>query len=305
MALAPKKKMELSLKLPEKPVEPCLNFFSYISLFYGRPGIGKTTLLTTAPDCILLATERISKGISAYVFNSEGGGCKTWSIFLQAIKLLQNDGGRFQTVAIDTIASLYDMCLEHIIKTRGCHPSDEGYGKGWNALKTEWESGMRSLLALGKGVIMTAHAKEREITSFSGETFTRIGPAVTGGCMDWLNAKTDFVLYCDYVKVPSQKEPLRVMFTSGDEVVDAKHADVMGDFPPYIPMVKDKGINLINDIFSGEARGLTYEEVRAAKETSEAAATHIKSHLKVTTAVGSTGKKVVVAKKTGAVKKQV
>ena len=112
------------------------------------------------------------------------------------------------------------------------------------------------------------------------------------------------MFYCEYVKKVGAREPLRVMFTTGDEVVDAKHADVMGDFPPYIPMDKDRGINLINDIFSGEARGLGYEEVRAAKETGEAAATHIKSHLKVTTAVNSTGKKVVVAKKTGAVKKQ-
>lgn len=301
MSSIPRKKMESELKLPAVMTEPCLNFYDYVSLFYGRAGIGKTTLLTTAPDCLLLATERVSKGISAFVFNSEDGGCKTWQIFLQAIKLLQKDGGRFRTVAIDTVTTLYDLCLEYIIKTRGCHPSDEAYGKGWNALKTEWELGMRSLLALGKGVIMTAHEKEREITSYSGEKFNRIGPNVSGSCMDWLKAKTDFVFYCEYVKVPSQKEPLRVMFTTGDEVVDAKHADVFGDFPPYIPMQKDRGINLINDIFSGKARGLDYNHVHAAKETGKAALEHIKSHQRVDVVAGADGKKRLA----GPVKKKI
>lgn len=295
--MKPMKKAELNLSLPTSPVKPCLNFFDYVSLFYGRPGIGKTTLLTTAPDCLLLATERISKGISAFVFNAEGGGCKNWPMFLQAVKLLQNDAGRFRTIAIDTISSLYDMCLEHIIKTRGCHPGDEGYGKGWNALKTEWEGGMRSLLALGKGIIISAHAKEREITSYSGETFNRIGPSVTGGCMDWLNAKTDFVFYCEYVRRPESREPIRVMFTTGDEVVDAKHADVFGNFPPYIQMDKGRGIEVINDIFSGKTQGLSYEDVRAAKETGKAALTHIKAHQKVLTTVTGTGKKTVAKKK--------
>jgi len=252
-------------QLPEEMKEPCDDFFRYMILIYGRPGIGKSSFAASFPDTLMLSAERVSKGIQCFDFNAEEGGVHNWEVFQAAIKLLEKTD-RFQTVAIDTIDALYNHCLRYVCQKEGMtHPSDDGYGKGWDAIKKEFTHWLDRLWATGRGVVFTSHAKEVEVKSHTGEAYTRIQPTMSGQAYAFIKAKTDFVFYAEYYR-DDQGNPLRILVTAGDDVVDAKSA---GNLPRFLQLQKDNGVQIVVDAFAGEDVGIAPDQLRAGKQTSK------------------------------------
>jgi hypothetical protein len=254
------------LTLPTEKKKPCVDFFRYATLVYGRPGIGKTTFATSFPDAILLSCERVSKGISCYDFNADGGGVHRWEIFRKAVELLETDRSRFATVVIDTIDAAYAQAMIYACKKMGIdHPHDGAYGKGWDAVKAEFVGTMDRLWATGRGIVFTSHAKEVDVKSHSGEEYTRIQPTMSGQAYAFIKAKTDFVFYAEYLK-DAAGNPVRVLITGGDDVVDAKSA---GELPRFLPLEKKRGVDLVVRAFKGEDVGLDPATLRAGKQTTK------------------------------------
>lgn len=257
-----------TLSLPDSPVELEPDFYKYITFIYGRPGIGKTTFVMSFPDVILAACERLSKAIPGYVFNAENGGIRSWGDFIQLIDLLEKTD-RFSTVGIDTVTALYQMCHQYICDKNGiAHPSEDDWGKTWSEIKSEFGAQMDRLIQTGRGVVLTAHSVEREIKSFSGEKYSRINPEMTGGLMQWIKAKTDFVFYAEHVQDASGVTQT-VLFTRGNELIDAKSASLHGDFPMIVPLLKKGGAEYIASVFRGEAQGLNPATLRPAKDATK------------------------------------
>lgn len=256
----------VKLSLPTEPKKSCMDFFRYASLIYGRPGIGKTTWAASFPESLLLSCERVSKGIECFDFNAENGGVKNWDVFRQAVDLLEASPTQFATVIIDTIDAAYLHCLTWVCAKMGiAHPQDEGYGKGWDAVRKEFTETMDRLWATGRGIVFISHAKEIQITSHSGEEFSRIQPTMSGQAYSFIKAKTDFVLYCEYYR-DAEGNPMRVLITSGDDIVDAKSA---GDLPRFLPFTKGDGVQIIVDAFAGKDVGINAADLRAGKQTSQ------------------------------------
>lgn len=258
-----------ALALPVGAKKVSIDFYRLVTCVYGRPGIGKTTFAAGFPDVVLFSCERVSPAISAPDFNAENGGVRDWATFLEGVKLLEQNPKAYRTVVIDTIEALYQHCFRHVCKAKGIdHPQDEAYGKGWDAIKNEFVGGIDRLWATGRGVVFTAHAKEVENTTFSGEKYTRIQPAVGGPALAYLKAKTDCVFYLEYFR-GQDGNPIRVAITEGDELVDAKHA---GELPRFMPLRKDGGCELFARAYKGEAVGLTLDQIRTGKATGKAGA---------------------------------
>lgn len=257
----------VAYSLPDSPKVACEDFFLYASLFYGRPGVGKTTLATRFPDSLLLSCERVSKGISCFDFNSENGGVTSWPIFKAAVELLEQNPDRFKTVVIDTIDAAYNHCMDWVCKEMGiAYPKEDDFGKSWKAISKEFIAVMDRLWATGRGIVFISHAKEVQIQSHSGEKYTRIQPTMSGQAYAFIKAKTDFVFYCEYYR-DTEGNPIRIMVTSGDDVVDAKSA---GSLPRFLPMRKEDGVETILAAFRGEDVGLDPANLRSGKETSKA-----------------------------------
>jgi len=252
-------------RLPDKPKKPCEDFFSYVSAIYGRPGVGKTTWATSFPDSLLLSCERVSKGIECYDFMADEGGVRNWETFLAAVDLLEKNPDRFRTVVIDTIDAAYNQCLTAVCKKREIsHPQDEGHGKAWDAVRREFTETIDRLQRTGRGIVFISHAKEIEILSHSGEKYSRIQPTMSGQAYAFVKAKTDFVFFAEYFRDPNGN-PMRVLVTSGDEVVDAKSA---GDLPRFLPLERQNGVDVILRAFRGEAVGIDPRNLRTSKQTS-------------------------------------
>ena len=280
---APKKKTvrrkptgSLELALPTEMKEVNDNFFDYITLIYGRPGIGKTTFAASYPNAVLFSCERVSPGIKCYDFNTEnkGPGVNTWEVFREGVKLLKKSN-QFETVVIDTVASAYAHCLEWKCDDLGIpYPKDNDYGKSWGAVKEEFENQLNQIRKTGRKLVFTAHANEREIETHSGEKYTRIEPLMSSGAQKICKAITDFVFYADFVKIDGKSK--RVLFTTGDEIIDAKHAELESEtFPRYLPLKAKNGAQVVLEAFLGKDVGIDPDLIKPEKRTSDVAAESI------------------------------
>lgn len=126
----------------------------------------------------------------------------------------------FNIAIIDTIDLAYKACFDGTCKKMGIeHPSDESYGKGWEAVKNEFTKWimMRMMAAKGKGLVMLSHEHIVGIKSRSGMEVTRIEPSMPKQAKEIVDAAVDIWGYYTYDGVK------RVLQIQGDDVISAGH----------------------------------------------------------------------------------
>jgi len=258
------------VKLPTKPTKPVSDIGKYTFLVYGREKIGKTTLLSSWPDALFLATEPGTKGLKVYEV-----ACKNWKDVRMAVKLLEEDDSRFQTVVIDTVDRAYDMCLEYTCDKIGIpYPGEDAsgrndWGKSWRAVKVEFLSVVHRIVNTKRGLCFTSHAKETEFSTRSGEKYNRIYPSMSSQARSVIEAFVDIYFYAEYMK-DTDGNTQRVLICNGDETIFAGHR--AGDFPQILPLLKEGGYDEVTLGFQGKHAGLDPETLRPARQTSQAAA---------------------------------
>lgn len=210
---APKTRMGgVSVSLPERPSEPVSDFLKYTTLIYGPQGIGKTSLAARFPEALVLMFEPGGKGLRLY--KSE---VADWKEFRAYIDILIKDD-RFQTVVIDTVDVAFNYCRQFVCARLGVeHPTDAGYGKGWDALSQEWETQLDRLFKSGKGVVFVSHEKQIEIEDASGRTWLRIQPTIPERGLAYLKRVCDIVGHYGYNDANE-----RVFRIRGTKLLEAK-----------------------------------------------------------------------------------
>lgn len=118
-------------------------------LLYGRTGIGKTTLLGTAPKPLILATEDGLQSLSAQDVSFRT--IKTLGDLRKTFSLLVNDK-IYETICLDSLTALCDIVLADVERESG---SDEARTT-YPLLRTKVWNIVAHLLKLPKHVIMTA-----------------------------------------------------------------------------------------------------------------------------------------------------
>ena len=151
--------------LPTKRTSGKLNVSEIRMLIYGPPKIGKTTLISGFPNALILATE---KGYKArQVFKVD---IKTWEGAKAAIKEIVKGKHEFKTICIDTTDILWKLCVEHVCNDMGIdHMSDEEWGKGYDAVATEFERELNKLFMSEYGVILVSHTKIQDLNQRFGK----------------------------------------------------------------------------------------------------------------------------------------
>jgi len=243
-------------ELPDEKKEAITDLLQYTLLLYGREKIGKSTFLSSYPDTLFLTTEPGTKGLEIFEYNHESGGCKNWKLLKAAVDLLEKTD-RFKTVVIDTVDRAYDMCMEYICREKlGIdHPSEEAYGKGWAAVRSEFMTTVHRILQTGRGLCFTSHAKEVSIKPQGGEEYTRITPTMSGQARGVVEALVDLFFYVEYIR-SSAGTTERVIITEGDEVIWAGAREIGAPLPRFIPLTKEGGFEILQAAFNGEDVGL-------------------------------------------------
>lgn len=142
-----------------------------VLLFYGDPGVGKTTLGFSAESPLLLDFDR---GAHRSAFRGDTVQISDWN---DIRSMSADDLKSYKTLVIDTVGKCLDALARDIMsknaKMRGIGGalSLQGYG----ALASGFSGWLSEVKAMGKDVVMIAHSKEES----SGEE-TVMRPALLG-----------------------------------------------------------------------------------------------------------------------------
>lgn len=202
----------VSVSLPSEASIPSNKLGDYSILLYGEKKIGKTSLASKFKDAFFFMLEPGAKALAIYQ-----RPVTSWAEFKKYIALLQSDK-KFGTVVIDTIDIAYKLCHLYVCQKLVIqHPSDEEWGKGWEAIRDEFTGEVNKLLALNKGVIFISHAAEKEITTRIGDKYHKIAPTMSNQARDVLEGIVDIWAYYCY----DGKQ--RVLMVEGDDHIGAGH----------------------------------------------------------------------------------
>lgn len=199
-----------TLKLPSRKSEPSDSLQDYSILLYGPKKIGKTSLTAQFGGALSFMTEPGGRAQSMYQVS-----CTSWQDLRGYTKLFIKDD-RFKTGIVDTADLAYEMCMAFVCKRMVIdHPSDEGYGKGWNAVRKEFQSWVVELLGSGKGVIFVSHSKDAEFKTRKGDAFNKVTASMAGQAADIIEGLVD--IWGNYCYDGSD----RFLIIGGSDEVDA------------------------------------------------------------------------------------
>ena len=131
-------------------------------LWFGMPGVGKSTSAAGAPNPLFVDYDRGIKQLSV----DRIPGPKTWVDAMSVFREVATERARQDARVIDTINPLEELAVQHVCKVgRKESLGDFGYGDGYAALKNEWRA-MLSVLDMvadrGMAVCLLAHSVVRQ-----------------------------------------------------------------------------------------------------------------------------------------------
>jgi hypothetical protein len=186
----------LPVKIEEEPSKEAMTLQDLAITVYGPPKIGKTTLASLIPGMYLLPTEPRYGSISC-----RKSPIPNWTSFREFVKYGEKHLEELEDIemfGIDTADALSKFCMQYVCGRDGvAHPTDQEWGKGWEAYKDEWTYWLYRLASLGKGIMFVCHEKEREITS-RGMKVTKLSPAAPTTCYTVMNNISDIILHMSF-----------------------------------------------------------------------------------------------------------
>lgn len=132
--------------IPDKQEGRFIKRFEDLTMmFYGEQGTGKTSFFSGEEDPLIIAIEPGSDNARGRIMP-----CNDWDTFCQIVMLVEKkkreSSKEISSVVIDIIDGAYSHCMNTVCtKLSITHPSDSAYGKGWNAVKKQWEGWLRFL----------------------------------------------------------------------------------------------------------------------------------------------------------------
>jgi hypothetical protein len=185
---------ESKYTLPDEKTSRKKELKDYSILLFGEKKCGKTTLAAQFDDPFFFLCEP-GEG-DEELFMRE---INSWEEILGYTRALKKAPEKFKTLVIDTADLAFQYCQKYVCEKMGIdHPGDEGYGKGWNALKLEFSAWVNRILKLGRGVVFLSHATEKEIKRLDGTTSDKIVPTLSGQAREILDAVCDIIAYYTY-----------------------------------------------------------------------------------------------------------
>ena len=207
------KKKTNKLVLPTKKTITASSILEYISLFFGPPGVGKTTFVNALADRVFfISTDRGTRYLST--LKAE---CTDWKSLMLIIRALKTQAktAKYDLVCLDHIDDICAMCEDHVCTDLGIADlTDAGYGKGWKAYKKAIWSVIQEILSLDLGVVMIAHETIKTIRTKVIET-ERTMPDLSKSGWKVIIPKCDIVGYCGYkvIKKGGVKSEVRILET--------------------------------------------------------------------------------------------
>lgn len=163
-----------------------------------------------------------------------------------------------KTLVIDTVDRAYPLCVDFVCKRLGIsHPSEMEFGKGWGAVRTEWERVIQKLNLLGYALVLTAHETDKKIKTKKIEIDVKY-PDLPKTGLDIVTDLADVVAHYSF-----REDDSRGLFCCPSTERYAKWRGPRGVVPPdCIPVTNDGKTFQRFDETLKKLNGKTYAESR-------------------------------------------
>ena len=228
-------------------------------VIYGSEGIGKSTLASHFPDPLFIDTEGGTAHMDVRRIQKPG----SWSELLSDVQEVAKADAICKTLVIDTADWAEQLCIAHVCAQYKLKSIESaGYGKGYTYLGEEFSrllSALDDVIASGKHVVVTAHAKMRKFEQPDEEgAYDRWEMKLSKQVAPLLKEWCDMLLFMNYktfvvtsenntAKVHGGK---RVIYTSHHPCWDAKNRQ-------GLPEEMDASFDNLASLFSATPKRIT------------------------------------------------
>lgn len=200
------------VKLSTDYTEPIDDLGGATILISGEKKIGKTSLANQFGNNLVMAHEVGYKGLRI-----RKEDVPDWDSARAVVKALRKDKF-YNTVTVDTADKSFAQCEDWSNRRLGiAHASEAEWGKGWAAIRKEYERFVDSLAHTGKGVILISHTAEKEVKKRNGESYTVISSTMPRQGREIIEGLVDIWCYFGY------DGSRRVLTIMGDDHISAGH----------------------------------------------------------------------------------
>ena len=204
-------------------------------IVHGPPGVGKTTLLASLPDPVLIDAEGGLGMIDIPSFPP----ATTFSDVVEAFGAAV-DAGEFKTIILDSLDHIEPLVWAETAKRNGWGSiEDAGYGKGYTEADKVWAELMGFINSATRDadmiVAMTAHSQVKKFEDPEGAAYDRYEMKLHKRANAFMQEKADLILFANFdtatreLKEGSQKRSVgvggntRALYSEKRAAFDAKN----------------------------------------------------------------------------------
>lgn len=190
--------------LPMEPTTLAQSMSDNLMLFYGPPGVGKTTFVNGMPGRVLfLSTDRGTRSQNA--MRTELHTWKEVGQALTALEKLPVANFPYSIICVDHLTDLCDWVEDAVCEKLELESlADAEWGAGWKAYRKGIQSMLQRLLRLPCGIVFIAHEAVKEIQT-RGTKISRTQPQMMKTAWNQIMPMLDLVGYLGFRRV--QKKP--------------------------------------------------------------------------------------------------
>ena len=171
---------------------------------YADSYVGKSTFVDKFDNVLFINTDgntdntespfvliRDEKTLTSRVLKTKYG----WETFLEIIDGLETQENTFETIAIDLIEDLRELCRIYKLNKEGWeHESDGSFGKGWQMVTTEFNNAIKRLKGLGYRLVFISKERREELKLKNGITRTKFEPNIDSKTANVLSGTVDLTV---------------------------------------------------------------------------------------------------------------